>query len=100
MADGQMTWADTHAKRIERFAEMSEEEWARRNAKAMLDLEIIWFVAESRACEMAGDDRTGDMAELSAECGEIFHSTKALHRHMDRVAAKGMGLPVSRSGER
>ena len=100
MADGQMKWADTHAKRIERFSEMSLDEWAKRNAKSMLDLEIIWHLAEAKFCEMAGDDRTGDNAKLSAEAGEVYHSIKALHRHMDRVAASAMSLPVSRSGER
>jgi hypothetical protein len=98
--DGQLTWADTHAKRIERFAEMSEPDLAKRNAKAMLDLEVIWHVVEARACDLAGDARTGDMATLSAEAGEMFHSIKALHRRMDVIAAGAMGLPVSRSGER
>lgn len=99
MANG-TTWAETHAKRIERFAEMNEADLAKRNAKAMLDLEIIWSVVEARACEIAGDERTGDMATLSAEAGEMFHSIKALHRRMDVIAAGAMGLPVSRSGER
>lgn len=98
--DGQLTWADTHAKRIERFAEMSESDLAKRNARSMLDLEVIWHVVEARACDLAGDARTGDMATLSAEAGEMFHSIKALHRRMDVIAAGAMGLPVSRSGER
>lgn len=99
MADG-TTWKEIHAKRIERFREMNLDEWAKRNAKAMLDLEIIWMLASERACELAGDNRTGDMAILSAECGEVYHNTKALHRQMDQVAAKGMDLPVTRDGSR
>lgn len=97
MADGNMRWDETHAKRIERFANMSLDDWAKRNAKAMLDLEIIWHLAESRLCDLAGDDRTGDTAQLSAEAGEVFHSIKALHRHMDRVAASAMSLPVTQA---
>lgn len=100
MADGNMTWTEIHAKRIEHFRGMSEADWAKRNAKAMLDLEIIWHLAEDRLCGMAGDDRNGTLAQLSAEAGEVFHSVKALHRHMDRVASQAMSLPVSRSGER
>lgn len=100
MADGQMTWADTHAERIERFALFDNASLARRNAKAMLDLEIIWHVVESKACDMAGDERTGEFATLSAEAGEMFHSLKALHRRMDVIAANAMNLGVSRSGER
>lgn len=100
MADGNMTWTEIHAKRIERFRGMTEAEWAARNAKAMLDLEIIWHLAEEKLCGLAGDDRNGTLAQLSAEAGEVFHSVKAVHRHMDRVAAQAMSLPVSRSGAR
>ena len=66
----------------------------------MLDLEIIWKLASARACDAAGDDRTGEQAQLSAECGEIFHAVKGLHRRMDRVAAQAMSLPVTRDGSR
>jgi hypothetical protein len=100
MADGKMTWAETHAKRIDQFAEKDEAALAMHNAKAMRDLEIIWHVVEARACELAGDARTGNLATLSAEAGEIFHNLKALHRRMDVIAANAMFLPVSRSGER
>lgn len=100
MADGNVTWNQAHARRIERFADMGMDEWAKRNAKAMLDLEIIWHLAEARLCELAGDDRTGETAQLSAEAGEVFHSIKALHRHMDRVAASSMSLPVTEASRR
>ena len=94
------TWTETHAKRIEKFAAMPEAELARFNAKAMLDLEIIWHVAEARLCDKAGDNRTGERAQMSAEAGEIFHTIKALHRHMDRFAAGAMSLNVSTKSER
>lgn len=100
MADGGMTWEEAHAKRIDRFRDMSPEEWAKRNAKAMLDLEIIWKLASAKLDDMAGDDRTGDLAQLSAEAGELFHRVKGLHRAMDSLAARAMNLPVTRDGSR
>lgn len=100
MADGNMTWQEQHADRIARFAAMGEAEWAKRNAKAMLDLEIIWHLAEQRLCDLAGEDRHGATAQLSAEAGEVFHQIKALHRHMDRVAASAMSLPVTQASRR
>lgn len=99
MADG-TTWAEMHEKRIDRFRGMSPEEWATQNAKAMLNLEIIWMLAAEKLDCMAGDDRTGEMAQLGAEAGEVFHAVKGLHRRMDALAARAMGLPVTRDGSR
>lgn len=99
MADG-TTWEDIHAERIARFSKMTPEEWARYNAKAMLDLEIIWMLASRKLDDMAGDDRTGELAQLSAEAGEVFHAVKGLHRRMDGLAARAMSLPVARDGSR
>lgn len=100
MADGSIRWDEAHEKRIQHFAAMTPEDWAKRNAKAMLDLEIIWHLAEAKLCEAAGDDRTGEMARLSAEAGEVFHNVKSLHRQMDRVAASAMSLPVTQASRR
>jgi|GEM_PF-3618283 len=100
MADGGMTWEDTHAKRIERFRGMDVEEWAKRNAGAMRDLEIIWMLASERLCNEAGDDRFGALALLSADANDIMHQLKSLHRRMDKVAAQGMSLPMPRDGSR
>lgn len=99
MADG-TTWTDIHANRIARYRAMTPEEWAQHNAKAMLNLEIIWMLATEKLDSMAGDDRTGEMAQMGAEAGEVFHTVKALHRRMDALAARAMGLPVTRDGSR
>lgn len=87
-------------KRAEQIAAMSDDQLFHLHSKCMTDLELIWLHVAEELDKRAGDDRTGETAQLAAAAHANYFDLKAFHRRADGLGNRVAGFPVARSGER
>lgn len=82
-----------------RFENMTQDQIIKLHSRSIASLEMIWQEVATRLDAMAGDDRTGEMAQKAAMAEAMLFELKGFHRRADAFAAK-FGNPAARTGER
>lgn len=92
-----------YTKQVERAREElegGEVNFAQYTSRKLMQGEAAVQVAAMHFCEMAGDDRRGELAQTQADCEQALDLIRAGHRILSRVGARRDLIDIPGEGGR